>query len=143
MNNIAKSCYAKCLSARQSILNNTAQAITYGWGNRYGWSNTTIAQTILELPTRIKRQVGEIDITQLTAEQMDDLGFGTFSEDLPIRLIPLWLFPYLPTRIKVTKLDGTTEDISTEKMDTDHRGGCLAYGIYPKVQNGTADFIPI
>ena len=61
---------------------------------------------------------------------MDDLGFGRWSEDNPMRLIPLWLYKFLPDEIESESISGKSVR-KTADMDNDSRYGCLAYGICP------------
>ena len=70
-------------------------------------------------------------IAELNAEQMDDLGFGGWSEENPMRLIPLWLYQFLPDEIETECIDGKKTRLKKSEMDTDNRYGMLAYSILP------------
>lgn len=72
-----------------------------------------------------------IQPADMTDRQLDALGFGRWSSQSPMRLIPLWLFPFLAESLVVECIDGETKLIKKSEMDTDSRFGCLAYGIIP------------
>jgi hypothetical protein len=99
--------------------------------NYTNWSPDFAAKQIREIPVKME-EFGKVNIAELTAEQMDDLGFGVWSQGNPMRLIPLWLYPFLPDEIETECIDGTKSVLKKVDMDNDHRYGCLAYGIWPK-----------
>jgi len=118
--------YATCKKVRQIILRHAAEVMNYkNWGHKFA------AKRIRELPEFILQHTGKINIAELTAEQMEDLGFERWSEETPMRLIPLWLFPFLPDELNVECIDGTRLRMKVADMENDHRFGCLAYGILP------------
>lgn len=121
--------YEKCKAVRRAIVNHAAEVINYT-----NWSDEFAAKQIREIPEVLAEKIGKINIAELTAPQMDDLGFGQWSEDNPMRLIPLWLFKFLPDEIESECIDGTKSVLKTADMDNDHRFGCLAYGIWPNSQ---------
>jgi hypothetical protein len=73
----------------------------------------------------------KIDPTDLSFEEMIELGFGSWSEESPMRLIPIWLFPFLADEFKSESISGSKHSKLSE-IDNDHRFGCLAYGVVPK-----------
>lgn len=120
--------YDLCKWIRKAILTNAAEVIAYNWDADFSRKN------LKEVPDKLKKAEGFrlIDPSDLTESEMDDLGFGRWSEDNPIRLIPLWLKPFLAERIKAGSIDnGEAREIETASMDDDHRFGCLAYGVLP------------
>ncbi len=119
--------YEKCQAVRRFIVNRAAEVMNYT-----SWSDEFAANRIREISEDLSDSIGKINIAELTSIQMDDLGFGRWSEDSPMRLIPLWLFQFLPDEIESECIDGTKSVLKTAEMDNDHRFGCLAYGIYPK-----------
>ena len=118
--------YEKCQAARRAIVNRAAEVMNYT-----NWSDEFAAKQIREVPEVLIEKIGKINIAELTVSQMDDLGFGCWSEDNPMRLIPLWLLKFLPDEIESECIDGTKSTRKTAEMDKDHRFGCLAYGILP------------
>lgn len=88
-------------------------------------------EKIREIPTALLEKIGKVNIAELTAEQMDDLGFIRWSEENPMRLIPLWLYQFLPDEIETECIDGEKFVLKRADMDNDHRLGWLAYGIWP------------
>lgn len=117
--------YEKCQYIRRVILNRAASVMNYNWDAEFSTSQ------IKEIPEITKKySVDTVDISQLTENQMIELGFGKWSEDNPMFLIPLWLFPWLSEEIKTNDITGDSV-LKKSEMDTDQRFGCLAYGIYP------------
>ncbi len=122
--------YEKCKTIRRMIMTRAGEIMIYNWGDSFckkqihGFPN--------ELKTRIKggKDLFDIQISQLTKDQMDDLGFGKWSVDDDKMLIPIWLYPFLPEKIK-TRSISDSGTIKKSPMDTDHRMGYLAYGVYP------------
>ena len=121
--------YDLCKWIRKSILTHAAEVIAYSWDAEFSREN------LKSLPEKLKKAKGFrlIDPSDLTAEEMKDLGFGRWSDDNPINLIPLWLKPFLAERIKAGSISGEEPaEIETATMDDDHRFGCLAYGVLPR-----------
>jgi hypothetical protein len=124
--------FEKCQSIRRIIVNRAAEVIAY-----QGWDNDFAAKQIRDLPKEIKRMKGGKEVfgiqpAELTEEQMVDLGFGRWSKENPMRLIPLWLLPFLAEEIDCECIDGEKKLLKKSDMDNDNRGGCLAYGVIPK-----------
>ncbi len=123
------STYDICKWIRKAILTNAGEVIAYNWDADF------IKKNLKELPEKLKKAEGfrPIDPSDLEDEEMKNLGFGIWSEENPIRLIPLWLKPFLAERIKAGSISGEEpSEIETASMDDDHRFGCLAYGVIPK-----------
>lgn len=118
--------YEKCQAVRRAIMTRAAEVMNYT-----RWDDKFAANQIRETPERLIKEIGKINIAELTASEMQDLGFGVWSDDTPMRLIPLWLFPFLPDEIECESISGTKTVLKTSEMDNDHRFGCLAYGIVP------------
>jgi hypothetical protein len=62
---------------------------------------------------------------------MEDLGFGISSDESEMRLIPIWLSPFLCEEFESKSILGTKCSKLSE-LDKDHRFGCLSYGVVPK-----------
>lgn len=125
-NNNKMNTYEQCQTLRRCILNRAAEVMNYT-----NWSADFAASQIREIHEKLKDKIGTINIAELTAEQMDDLGFGKWSEENPMRLIPLWLYQFLPDEIETEWIDGKRSVLKKADMDTDNRYGMLAYGIWP------------
>ena len=121
--------YENCKTLRRCIVNRAAEVMNYT-----NWSDDFAAKQIREIPAALLEKIGKVNIAELTAEQMDDLGFGRWSEENPMRLIPLWLYPFLPDEIETECIDGKKSVLKKADMDNDHRFGCLAYGIWPNAE---------
>ena len=120
--------YENCKTLRRCIVNRAAEVMSYT-----NWSDEFAAKQIREIPAALEK-IGKVNIAELTADQMDDLGFGRWSKENPMRLIPLWLYPFLPDEIEIECIDGEKTRLKKSEMDTDHRYGMLAYGILPKAE---------
>lgn len=119
--------YKNAKLIRNYIVQRSAEVMNYT-----NWSEEFSTKQIREIPEIVARKIPLINIGNLTSEEMNDLGFGYWSESNPMRLIPLWLFKFLPEKIESKCIDGTTSILNKSEMDNDTRFGCLAYGIVPQ-----------
>lgn len=120
--------YEKCCGIRRILLNRAAEVMCY-----HNWDDAFATKQIRELPEFFRDRwpnYCDVQPAELTSAQCDELGFGSWSKENPMRLIPLWLFPFLAAEIKTQCIDGSTV-LKKADMDNDHRFGCLAYGIIP------------
>ena len=94
-----------------------------------------------ERNNKLIEELGRVNLSDLTINQVETLGWPTWSDDLPIILIPLYLYDFLDFGQTLTCIDG--EEImvapgynksgpNSNYIDNDNRGGFLAYGFYPK-----------
>jgi hypothetical protein len=119
--------YEKCGDIRRVIVNQIGVVLTNPhWGPEYQ------IKQVLKLPEAIIPQVAPIEIGELTNAEMDDLGFGRWDAKDTKRLIPIWLFPFLPDKITSTNPWGKVETLDKASMDTDCCYGWMAYGVWPK-----------
>lgn len=120
--------YELCKAIRHRILTRAAEVMNYT-----SWDHEFATNEIRTIPAKILNDEAfePIHLEELTAEQMDDLGFGVWSEENPMRLIPLWLLPFLPEEVNCGCIDGEIGKLKKSEMDNDHRFGCLAYGVMP------------
>lgn len=118
-----------CRSIRRIMINRSAECMTYAT-----WSDEFIAKEIREIPKIVKewKEYHPIDPNELTRDEMIELGFGKWSDEDPMYLIPLWLLPFLPDEIECGCIDGEKSLMKIAEMDNDNRFGCLAYGVMPK-----------
>jgi hypothetical protein len=120
--------FEKCQVVRRIIMNRTAEVMSYT-----NWEDDFAVRQIREIPADLLEQspeLGGIQPSELTDAECDNLGFSLWSKENPIRLIPLWLLPFLADEIKTTSISGT-DVFRKADMDDDNRFGCLAYGVLP------------
>ena len=73
----------------------------------------------------------EYEKGHLTKEEFDK-KVAEQKNTLGLRLIPLYLYPSLPTGITLTSIGGEEIVFDGSNIDTDVRFGCIAWGIKPK-----------
>lgn len=116
----------KVLELLPRILSLIAQGKLYPqWTTEFAWKETAKL-----LDSFTKEVVGKLPWHDLTSAELDALGFGAWSEETGLRLIPIYLYWAIPPATRVTCFDGTTQELS--EADTDSRFGCLAFGFVPK-----------
>jgi hypothetical protein len=71
------------------------------------------------------------ELLELSKEELYAEGFGNW-DDLMI-LIPIWLINFIDGDETVFSIMG--KEIKFSEADNDHRGGMLAYGFYPVLEN--------
>ena len=123
--------YELCKAIRRRITTRAAEVFSYG-----SWSDDFATSQIREIPKSIIESDGffQINPNTLTSSEMDELGFCRWSGDSPIRLIPLWLLPFLVDEFEAGCIDGgPVKQVRREEIDNDHRFGCIAYGINPTI----------
>jgi hypothetical protein len=124
--------FEKCKKIRTVILNRSAEVIAYK-----NWNDEFSAKQIRNIPDDVDKmkhgkELFGIQPSELTEDEMIDLGFGKWSDETPMRLIPLWLFPFIAEEIETECIDGEKKLMKKSEMDNDNRFGCLAYGVIPK-----------
>lgn len=121
-----------CKNVRLSVLRRAGEVMAYSksWGADFCVKQMAGARAELEKRADWFRPV---DANDLTESELEELGFGKWSDELPIRLIPIWLKPFLQDKIEAQSISGE-KFTSTDAMDNDHRFGCLAYGVLPKAE---------
>ena len=122
--------FNKCLTIRRTLLTRAAEVMLYE-----NWSPEYAVKRLRDFPAAVLKdhpELGQIQPAELTAQECDSLGFGRWNKDKPLRLIPLWLYPFLADEIQTTCIDGSSV-LRKADMDTDHRMGQLAYSITPAV----------
>lgn len=80
------------------------------------WGPAFCVTEALAYKKKLEEYLSQIDFTQMTVEELKELGFRWWDEEHTLLLCPLWLASLFPSD------------------DHDHRGGCLAFGF--KVKDG-------
>lgn len=121
--------YALCRRIREMVMNRAAEVMCY-----VSWSAEFASKEIKEIPASIRgdKSFKPVQPADLSSAEMDDLGFGLWEEGNPMRLIPLWLFPFLADEIYCGSISAEARVIKKSEMDNDNRMGFLAYGVIPK-----------
>lgn len=112
----------KCKFAQELVLRRAAEVMAYK-----NWSKEFALEHINDYPDEVKN----IDPNDMTAEELEERGFGKWDDDSDIMLIPLWMLPFLPNEVKTTDIMGKDHTKKSE-IDNDNRFGYLAYGVVPK-----------
>lgn len=123
--------FEKAKAIRNSLLTRVGESLSYkSWKDDFRLSNI---MNVHETIPKWEEKYGSFKINpnDLSVEELDELGFGRWSDELPIRLIPIWLYPFLADNFESTSISGSKHTTLAE-VDDDHRFGCLAYGVLPK-----------
>lgn len=111
-----------------------------------GWSNDFRASQIDDLISDLKETEGNIiteeDIKSSTKAELVEVGFRAWDEPEDgklLMLIPIWLQPFITPDLEV-KSFGSKGNVDAEvyklgKVDLDHRGGLIAYGVEIDVES--------
>jgi hypothetical protein len=127
--------YSQVQTLRSRFLTHAAESAQYAsWSNDF--ARTNVAEFIA-----MERKLCRFDPHALTLDQLKELGFGHWDDDL--LLIPLWLHPFLEAGIVLKDIGGgyvtvTYDENGKCSIDNDHRFGMLAYGISAKNARGHA-----
>lgn len=127
--------FEKFSTIRRMLVNRAAEVMMYeNWSNKFAVNQ--IRHFSLDVMENMSNGELFFDLhpVELTEEEMIELGFGKWSSESKIYLIPLWSFPFLKDGIEVEFIDGRIELLDKSKVCTDNRFGCLAFGVSPKVE---------
>ena len=69
-------------------------------------------------------------VSTSTEKELYEIGFIRLEDRL---LIPLWLFPAIQSGYELQDINGRRVVVGKDRIDTDTRGGCIAYGIFWKM----------
>ena len=119
--------YEFLLMVRQAIVNRAAEVFCYSWSDDFS------SKRIKEIPDVFSKSeyLRKIDPNEMTAEQLDEVGFQKWSEDSGLMLIPLYVYPFLKDEFMCGSIsDLADRKIKVADIDTDNRFGCLAYGVF-------------
>ena len=119
--------YDFLLMVRHAIINRAAEVICYNWGADFS------SERIKEITDVFSKSeyFRKVDPNEMTKEQLVDLGFQKWDEESGLMLIPLYVYPFLKDEIVCGSIsDKEASLIKVSDIDTDHRFGCLAYGVF-------------
>lgn len=118
-----------CKQVRSVVLTRAGELMAYrNWEAKFAQEYMT--KLAGEMAERAK-WFSPINANDLTAPELDELGFGTWSDEKPIRLVPIWILPFLRDEIDAESISGK-KVTSVKAEDNDHRFGCVAFGVMPK-----------
>ena len=113
------------INYQNHILNKVSMSVEYE-----NWSDEFRLKEIFDGYNKFCEQV--IDFRQFTKDELFELGFGKFDdEDNSPLLMPLWAFHICKDGIELTCIDGEKKIKGKDKIDTDVRFGCIAWGLTP------------
>jgi hypothetical protein len=79
------------------------------------------------------QRVTVADLTDISPSNLFVMGFANW--DGNIMLLPLWALELMAQGEALTAIDGTTAVVGQDRIDTDTRAGCIAYGfVHPKLK---------
>jgi len=91
-------------------------------------------EEIKEEHSKIKETLKAIigDITELSVDELKELGFKKWEEESELYLIPLWAFDLIPDGTVLESISGERAIKGKDEIDLDVRIGCIAWGFEPK-----------
>ena len=119
--------YEFLLMVRRGIVNRAAQVFNYDWSDGFS------SKRIKEIPDVFSKSdyFRKVDPNEMTVDQLDNLGFQKWDDKSGLLLIPLYVYPFLKDEIICGSIsDICARLIKVSEIDTDHRFGCLAYGVF-------------
>lgn len=116
--------YQKCLRIRSAVLTGAGEAMAYGWSPDFA------VESLRQLVPAFEKDFGKIDPSDISGKESAALGFGQMRADSPVRLIPLWLAPFISGEVEVESITGE-KSLFKDVKSLDHRGGFIAYGVVP------------
>lgn len=125
------STFDKCKKIKNLLLTQIGDALSYE-----SWSRELVSDSFKSMPDyfvkwKKNHKDFKIDPTDLTLNEMDELGFGRHPKKRGMRLIPIWLFPFLADEFECEDLSGKKYS-ELYKMDNEHTSGFLPYGVTTK-----------
>lgn len=74
----------------------------------------------------VSQRITTAELAEIPVRDLFNLGFGNW--DGNILLLPLWAFELVQQGERLTCINGEVHEIGVDYIDTDTRGGCMAYG---------------
>ena len=123
--------FEKCKAIRNMYLRCMGEIIAYSdWKDEYKLSNISEIPNIINIWEEKYGDFKNLNLSELYEDELEYLGFSNWSEDNPVKLIPIWLYPYIDKNNNYISINGN--NISGKDLDNDHRMGSLSYGVYGK-----------
>jgi len=122
--------FEKCKHIRSLIIRVSSEILCYSWDSDFCKKQIKKIPDIVMEWEKSEKTSFKINPNEMYESELLDLGFCRWSEEEDLLLIPLWMFPFLSKKIEFTSIVGSK--VKLKEMDSDHRGGCLAYEVYPK-----------
>jgi len=94
-----------------------------------GWSDDFKLKEIREAYVRFRNDLS-YDFRKFTKEELLSLGFSYWDDNLIV--MPLWAYHICEDGLILTSINDDTAVKGKDDIDTDVRGGCLAYGFTVK-----------
>lgn len=122
--------HTKAFDELRSILLriSSAAAMTAAYSN---WSDDFSRREVREAWEGKKPRLWSLDaeaFATMTHDEREILGFGRWSHDSELWLIPLWAWNHVSDGVKLTSISGDTKIKGSDKIDTCNRFGCMAWG---------------
>jgi hypothetical protein len=90
------------------------------------WSDEYCRKKSKELYNKLIKEFETLDFTSLSADELKQVGFKWFDENL--LCMPMWVMDCLKDGTMIACIDGTEKPFSKETTDRDTRFGVTAYG---------------
>ena len=128
-----KPAFAAIRAIQHKLLRHVAEAYLYPWDAEF-----SVAERERVFYAPFDAEV-RVDFRGLTLQECEDLGFGRYQKETHLRLIPLYLYPFMAFDQTLLDLNYKTMPVKPgywrrghkNYIDTDHRAGMLAFGFYP------------
>jgi hypothetical protein len=116
--------FEKCLRLKRELLTRAGEIMTCTH-----WDGEYASGRLRQVPSQALQTFGTVDLGSLTADEMDQIGLQKTPE-CEARVIPIWLWAFLPEEIKDGSGEKTRVRLKAE-LDSDHRFGNTAHSIFP------------
>ncbi len=112
----------------KNLMNSIQMGVSYEWSDEFSYKK------VKESYANIKEQLSEIigDITELSEDELRELGFTKWEEESELYLMPLWAFDLIPDGTELKDIFGNKAIKGKDEIDLDVRFGCIAWGFEPK-----------
>lgn len=112
------------------MMNTVAQIKHYNWGNK---NDFAVKQSIDAYEQSIEyiRNL-KLDFFDMTEMELKEYGFQKWSKDSEIMMIPIYAYDLIEDGMVLNGVFGGMATKGTDYIDLDVRGGCIAFGIYPR-----------
>lgn len=121
--------FQKCKWLQRIALTRVGEGLSYT-----SWDNEFVGENVRELlKPKIKEQLTDLQICNLTASQMEELCFLPADDAKTAYHIPIWIWEFLPRIVKTNKADESCV-IDRTTCDNDHRAGMLWYTVVPATE---------